>query len=61
MGRCTYREQRKLSGVFVPFSCAAFSALSLSRKLKMVLKQNQPLQYDTHVLKGCPTLAKVIT
>jgi hypothetical protein len=27
------------------------SALSLSRKLKMVLKQNQPLQYDTHVFK----------
>jgi hypothetical protein len=24
----------------------------------MVLKQNQPLQYDTHVLKGCPTFGE---
>jgi hypothetical protein len=34
------------------------SALSLSRKLKMVLKQNQPLQYDTTFLKGCPTFGE---
>jgi hypothetical protein len=28
------------------------------KKTKMVLKQNQPLQYDTTFFKGCPTFGE---